>query len=111
MGDVDVVIAKLHGGHAELRSAADVLRGKRDKVACVLASDEGGKVSLVAGLAADLVEAGLSAVEIVNKVAEVVGGGGGGRADLAQAGGPDVDRLDEALRVAEDVLRGKLCGK
>jgi len=105
---VKVVISKLPGGHNELRSAADVLRQDRERVACLLASDEGGKVAMVAGLSRDLVEEGLSAENLVKQVAKVVGGGGGGRADMAQAGGSDVSRLDEAFDKARQILSEQL---
>lgn len=105
---VRVVISKLPGGHAELRSAADVLRGNNERVVCLLASDEGGKVAMVAGLSEDLVEAGLNAEELVTQVARVVAGGGGGRPDLAQAGGSDVSRLDEALEKGRELLQQEL---
>jgi len=110
IGGVSVVLAKLEGGHAELRSAADVLRKSHDKVACLLASDESGNLALVAGLSDDLVKNGLSAVEIVREAAGVLGGGGGGRADLAQAGAGDPERLEEAFEAARRLLRGKLAG-
>ncbi len=103
-----VVLARLPGGPAELRSAADVLRKSNRNFACLLASDQGGKVALVAGLSADLVEKGLSAVDIVRAASEVVGGGGGGRPDLAQAGGRDPDRLEEAFAAARRFLTEKL---
>ena len=101
---VKVVISKLPGGHDELRSAADVLRGDNEKVACLLISDEGEKVAMVAGLTDDLVDTGLSAEDWVQQVAQVVGGGGGGRADLAQAGGSDISRVDEAMDKAREIL-------
>ncbi|MFW6189782.1 MAG: alanine--tRNA ligase [Planctomycetota bacterium] len=105
VGDVRLVVAQMPGTHAELRSAADVLRRDGENVACVLASTEGGKVSLVVGLSDGLVDKGLSAREIAGRVAKVVGGGGGGRDDLAQAGGSEVEKLDEALQAARRLFR------
>jgi alanyl-tRNA synthetase len=65
------------------------------------------KPGFVAAVTPDLVERGLHAGQLVKQVAEVVGGGGGGRATLAQAGGRDADRIGEALRlVAALVERG-----
>ena len=111
IGDTRVVIAKLGGGSAELRSAADALRKGGEKTACVLASDEGGKVALVVGLSRDLVESGLSALKIVKEISKVVGGGGGGRDDLAQAGGSLVEKLPEALETAREIFRNILPGQ
>jgi alanyl-tRNA synthetase len=63
----------------------------------VLASVEGSKVQLCAGVTPDAVARGLKAGELVNAVAQQVGGKGGGKPDLAMAGGNDASRLGEAL--------------
>ncbi len=105
VGDVQLVVARMPGSHAELRSAADVLRNKHERTACVLASDSDGKVALVVGLSRDLVGRGWSARRLAQEAAAVVGGGGGGRDDLAQAGGSDVARIDEALGRAREMVR------
>jgi len=65
-------------------------------------------VLLVAALSKDLVEGGFSAGDWVKTAAKAVGGGGGGRPDLAQAGGKFPDRLPEALKDAVEYWRGKL---
>jgi alanyl-tRNA synthetase len=106
VGDVSFVAAQMGGGHAELRSAADVLRRGNEAMVCVLASTEGDKVALVVGVSDDLVERGFSAKRIAQEAAAVVGGGAGGRADLAQAGGSDPGRLEEAFGAAREAVRG-----
>jgi len=98
VGQVRLVVARMEGGATELRSAADVLRKGNEQLVCLLASAEQQKVSLVAGVSADLVAEGLSAAELAREAAAVVGGSGGGRDDLAQAGGPEVARIDEAFQ-------------
>ncbi len=80
-----------------LREMVDRLKDKLKTAAIVLASVKDGKVSLVAGVTANTTSR-LQAGELVNQVAQQVGGKGGGRADLAQAGGTDPDRLDAALQ-------------
>ncbi len=107
IGDIRLVLATMEGSHAELRSAADVLRRSNSNLACVLASTDGGKVALVAGLSQDLVERGISAREIAQEAASVVGGSGGGRDDLAQAGGPDPARLEEAFERVRQFVRAR----
>ncbi len=104
-GGVQLIAAEMPGSHSELRSAADVLRKNNPKTACVLASVEAGNVALVVGLSEDLVEAGLSARELAREAADRLGGGGGGRDDLAQAGGPEVKRLEEAFEAARRLIR------
>jgi len=72
------------------------------------ACDVQGKVTLIAGLSRDLVERGLSAVEWVRAIAPIVDGGGGGRDDLAQAGGKLADRLPQALEEGRRFIEQRL---
>ena len=74
----------------------DKLKDKLKSAAIVLAAVEGGKVTLIAGVTADLTSK-LKAGELVNHVALQVGGKGGGRPDMAQAGGTDPSKLPQAL--------------
>jgi alanyl-tRNA synthetase len=95
---VKVLAARLDGADAKtLRDTMDQLKGKLKTGAIVLAASEGEKVSLIAGVTQDLI-AKVKAGELVNYVATQVGGKGGGRADMAQAGGTDPSRLDEAIQ-------------
>ena len=94
---VMVLAAKLEGADAKtLRDTMDQLKNKLKTSAIVLAAADGEKVSLIAGVTADLVTR-LKAGELVNYVALQVGGKGGGRADMAQAGGTDSKALPQAL--------------
>jgi alanyl-tRNA synthetase len=79
-----------------LRTTMDKLRDKLKSAAVVLATTRGGKVTLIAGVTADLVGK-VKAGELVNFVAQQVGGKGGGRPDMAQAGGTEPDKLPAAL--------------
>ncbi len=93
----------------EMRQWVDVLRRKREKgLAVLLASTAEGKVQLVAGLSRDLVEAGLHAGNWLKEVAPLVGGGGGGRPDLAQAGGKLPDQIPAALEQAVKTIAARL---
>ncbi len=56
----------------------------------------------------DLVDKGINAGMIVNEVAKIAGGGGGGRPDMAQAGGKDIGKVDEALDIVENIIRKQL---
>ena len=85
-----------HADPKSLRDTVDQLKSKLGTAAIVLAAVEDTKVSLVAGVTKDLTDR-LKAGELVNFVAEKVGGRGGGRADMAQAGGNDPSCLGEAL--------------
>ena len=89
-----------------MRQLIDVLRRKQEtRLAVLLASTADGKVQLVAGLSKDLIDAGLHAGNWLKEVAPVVGGGGGGRPDLAQAGGKSPDQIPAALEKAVETIR------
>ena len=72
----------------------------------------GSQVFLVGGTTVDqpAVERGLSAVDLINQIAPIVGGGGGGRPTMARAGGRDAERLPEAVEAAESAIRTRLRG-
>ncbi|MDR0576153.1 MAG: alanine--tRNA ligase [Candidatus Accumulibacter sp.] len=92
-----VVAATLDGASVDaLRAAVDKLRDKLKSAAVVLAAADGGKIALIAGVTADLTDR-IKAGELVNFVARQVGGKGGGRPDMAQAGGTEPDKLPAAL--------------
>ena len=94
---VKVLAAILEGADATaLRETLDKLKDKLKSAAIVLASSGEGKVSLIAGVTADLT-ARIKAGELVNFVAQQVGGKGGGRPDMAQAGGTEPAKLPAAL--------------
>ena len=91
-----------------LREVGDWLRDKLGSAVVVLGSVIDDRPMLVAMVTPDLVERGLDAAEIARGAARAIGGGGGGRADLAQAGGRDADSLDDALGLVPDLVREKI---
>jgi alanyl-tRNA synthetase len=109
IGNVKFVATRVEGADAAaLRSAVDQLKNKLGSAAIVLGSvDADGKVLLIAGVTADLTGK-VRAGDLVNHVALQVGGKGGGRPDLAQAGGTDPDRLGAALESVDGWLRERL---
>ncbi|MGE5616414.1 MAG: alanine--tRNA ligase, partial [Bacillota bacterium] len=105
---VKVLAAKLDGADAkQLREAVDQLKNKLKSGAIVLAAAEGEKVSLIAGVTQDLI-AKVKAGELVNFVATQVGGKGGGRPDMAQAGGTNAAALPAALASVRDWVEQRL---
>ncbi|KGB98606.1 alanine--tRNA ligase [Burkholderia cepacia] len=97
VGGVYVLAATLDGADAKtLRETVDKLKDKLKNAAIVLAAVEGGKVSLIAGVTPDASKK-VKAGELVNFVAQQVGGKGGGRPDMAQAGGTEPANLPGAL--------------
>ncbi len=107
---IRVVAARLEGADVKtLRETVDQLKNKLGTAAVILASVEEGKVRLVAGVTKDACER-IPAGELVNHVAQQVGGRGGGRPDMAQAGGNDPDALPAALESVVPWLRQRLSG-
>ncbi len=94
---------------AELRNLADTLRQKLGSGVVALGMESGGKATLLVAVTDDLVGR-VRAGDVVRELATVVGGRGGGRPNLAQAGGPDVGKLDEALQSAPEVVERCLAG-
>jgi len=105
---VKVLAVTLEGADANiLRETMDKLKDKLKSAAIVLASVNDGKVSLAAGVTSDLV-AQVKAGELVNFVAQQIGGKGGGKPDMAMAGGTDASQLSKALASVNDWVSGKL---
>jgi alanyl-tRNA synthetase len=97
-GEAKVIVERFPDADgAALRGLADDLRAATGRFVAVVAGELGGPAILVAA-SRDLVGEGFDAAAIVREVAPLIGGGGGGRADLAQAGGKDLAGLDQALR-------------
>jgi alanyl-tRNA synthetase len=105
---IKVLAARLDGADNKvLRDTLDQLKNKLGSAAVVLATVNGDKVSLVAGVTKDRV-AQIRAGDLVNAVALRVGGKGGGRPDMAQAGGTQPEHLDAALQSVPDWVREQL---
>ncbi|MFM0504441.1 alanine--tRNA ligase [Paraburkholderia caffeinilytica] len=105
---VHVLAATLEGADVKtLRETVDKLKDKLKSAAIVLASVEGGKVSLIAGVTADASKK-VKAGELVNFVAQQVGGKGGGRPDMAQAGGTEPANLPAALAGVKGWIEAQL---
>lgn len=91
-----------------IREMIDTLRDKAAPAAILIGAVIDGKVSLTAAVTKDLIAKGLSAGDCVKLAAKVVGGGGGGRPDMAEAGGKDPSQLADALKAGADYFRSKL---
>jgi len=94
-----------------LRGMVDELKNKLGSVVIVLGSVEGDKVNLVAGVTKDYMEQGLHAGKIIKEVASRCGGGGGGRPDMAQAGGKDPSKLEDALSIVVQLVESQAVTK
>ena len=102
----NLIVARIDGADGKtLRSAMDVIRKKCPEAAMLLAASNDEKVSFLAAVPPLLVERGLKAGDWVRIVAQVAGGGGGGRPDMAQAGGKDPAKTEEALEKGREYAR------
>jgi alanyl-tRNA synthetase len=109
VADTRVIVADARGADAAaMRQWIDQLRRKASPVAVLLGSRDGDKVTLVAGISRELEARGLSAGEWIKDAATIVGGKGGGRPDLAQAGGRLADKLPDALLAAQREIERRL---
>ncbi|MFW6022206.1 MAG: alanine--tRNA ligase [Halanaerobiaceae bacterium] len=102
---INLLTAELDGMDNEgLRKLSDQLKEQLDSGVIVLASNLGEKVLFVASVTGDLIGKGCHAGKIVGQIAKITGGGGGGRPDMAQAGGRDTSRIQEALAETKNIL-------
>jgi len=95
-------------GKPVIREMGDMLRDKLKSAVIILATTYDGDIHFLAMVTPDLVARGLHADKIVKRVARITGGSGGGKPEMAQAGGKDVTRLDEALDSVEGIVREEM---
>ena len=110
IGATAVIVGQLSPAPIEqIRGAIDSLKKKAKSAAIVLGfAESNDKVMLLAAMTDDLVKKGLSAGEVIKAIAPIVDGGGGGRPQMAQAGGKNPAKLDEALAKATQIIKEKL---
>jgi alanyl-tRNA synthetase len=108
---VPVIAARVEAPSVDvMRDMTDWFRDRLGSGVFVLGTVLDGRPAFVASITPDVVEQGADAVEIVRGLGRVVGGGGGGRPTMAQAGGSDPGKLDDALAQAADILKRQLEG-
>ena len=109
VGGVKYIIAQVEAGDMDgLRNTADMIRDKVENVVVVLGAVQQEKVSFVVMADKTAVKAGIHAGNIIKEVAKVAGGGGGGRPDMAQAGGKQPAKIGEALAKAEEMIKAQI---
>ncbi len=105
---VSVLSARTEASNADaLREISDWLRDKMGSGIVVLGAIINGRPTISVGITRDLVDAGVDAREYARDLGRIIGGGGGGRPDMAQAGGRNADKLDAAIESAQDIVRQK----
>lgn len=91
-----------------LRNMVDDLKNQLSSVVVLLAMEKDGKVQLASGVTKDLIDQGLHAGNLIKEAATKCGGGGGGRPDMAQAGGKQPEKINDALNVAKEYVQSVL---
>lgn len=105
IGEVDVICAQLDGQSAdELKKLADSVKDKLDTSVAVFASNTDGKITFVAMATKNAVAKGAHAGNIIKAITAVTGGKGGGKPDMAQGGGKDASKIDDALAMVDDIV-------
>jgi alanyl-tRNA synthetase len=105
---IQVLAAQVNaGGMDSLRSIVDEMKAKLGSAVIVLGAAADGKVNLVAAVTPDLAAQGFHAGKLIKEAAAVCGGSGGGKPEMAQAGGKDAAKLGEALRLVEELVAKK----
>jgi len=106
VNDITVLSAKVNPTSFEtLREMGDLLKDRLKSAVIVLGTIYDGKPGFVAMVTPDLVSRGLHAGDIIKQVAEMTGGSGGGKANMAQAGGKDKNKIDEALKLVKQLVQ------
>ncbi|WP_425447161.1 alanine--tRNA ligase [Dethiothermospora halolimnae] len=106
---VNVISKKVDGIDVNgLRQLGDKLKDAMDSVLIVLGTQNGNKVNFVTMATKDLVTKGIHAGNIIREVAKITGGGGGGRPDMAQAGGKDPSKIEEALSKVDGLIKSQI---
>jgi len=111
IGGTSVITGQLRTTSVEqARAAIDMLKKKAKSAAVVLGLVEDEKVTLLAAVTDDLIKKGLNASDIVRQVAPIIDGGGGGRPQMAQAGGKNPAKISDALARAAEIIKEAITG-
>jgi len=109
INESSIIIGRLQNTHIEqAREAVDMLKKKAKSAAIVLGFEDDDKATLLAGITDDLIKKGLKAGDIVKAIAPIIDGGGGGRPQMAQAGGKEPKKINDALKKASELIKEKL---
>jgi alanyl-tRNA synthetase len=112
VGGVTLLATRVNvGGMEALRGVADELKAKLGSAVLALGAADGDKVNLVVAVTPDLTAKGVHAGKLIKELAAICGGGGGGKPELAQAGGKDPAKLGDALEAVEGLVLAQLAGQ
>ena len=108
-GEVSVIIGEIPGGPDDaIRTQVDRIKQKAGSAVVVVGWIDGDKVGLLAAVSDDVIKKGIKAGDLIKQIAPIVGGGGGGRPNMAQAGGKEPTKLGEALEHVRKLIDAQL---
>ena len=109
IGDVRLVTAQVDGmGVDEMKAMADKVKTKAENSVAVLASNTDGKITFIAMATKGAVELGVHCGMIIKDITAIAGGRGGGKPDMAQGGGTDANKIDDALAKVDDIVSAQI---
>ncbi len=109
IGDIDLIAARMDGQTADsLKTMADDIKAKNENAVIAFAAQTDGKITFVVMAAKNAVAKGVHSGKIIKEISAIAGGSGGGKPDMAQGGGKDASKIDEALAAVTDVVKGQL---
>lgn len=109
IGDIDLIAARMDGQTADsLKTMADDIKAKNENAVIAFAAQTDGKITFVVMAAKNAVAKGVHSGKIIKEISAIAGGSGGGKPDMAQGGGKDASKIDEALATVTDVVKGQL---
>ena len=105
VGEIELLTAQLDGNSVEtLKTMADDIKAKIENSVIVLAANTNGKITFVAMASKGALEKGIHAGKIIKEITALCGGSGGGKPDMAQGGGKDASKIDDALAKVDDIV-------
>jgi len=106
--NASIIISKVEGNMNSMRTLSDIIRQKDDNAVMVLAAENEGQIQLLIASSNNMITKGIKANEIIIQINNILGSKGGGRPNLAQAGGGQVNKIDAALKEAEKIISNML---
>ena len=109
IGDIDLIVSRLDGQSVDaLKTMADDIKAKNENAVVVFAAETDGKITFVAMSAKNALTKGVHSGKIIKEITAIAGGSGGGKPDMAQGGGKDSAKIDEALQAVAEIVKAQL---
>ena len=108
IGDINLLTAQVDGmGVDEMKAMADKVKAEVPNSVAVMGAETDGKITFIAMASKDAVKMGVHCGNIIKEITAIAGGRGGGKPDMAQGGGADASKIDDALAKVDDIVTGQ----